>query len=150
MAKQASIITSWTTDDEFKSFYVFSEEILLSLREEAGEVEDKAAIPPVLPYPESGYVYLVRQGESGYFKVGRTTDPISRRRNLQTGNPQKLHMKVRKVFDMHEAEQKLLEIMDKKNDEKKKGGREWFHVSPSDAKNVYETFMKISLKWKME
>jgi len=37
-------------------------------------------------------LYFIRQGEEGPIKVGRSVDPWSRRDELQTGNPDRLHV----------------------------------------------------------
>lgn len=38
------------------------------------------------------YLYFIRQVSTTKYKVGWTTDPISRLSNLQTGNPDKLEI----------------------------------------------------------
>ena len=43
-------------------------------------------------YLASGYVYLIWENGTNYFKVGRTGTPSKRLSDLQTGNPRRLDM----------------------------------------------------------
>lgn len=81
---------------------------------------------------QPGYVYFIREDGTNYIKVGLTTDPRSRRRNLQTGNPRILKMNFKEVPNMLVAERMLKDAMEKEG-RKSKGGTEWFHVSNVDS-----------------
>ena len=60
-----------------------------------------------------GYLYVVRMGDTLYFKYGITVDPKNRLRNLQTGNPLRLVMKCRPVAEMLPAEDDFKERIEK-------------------------------------
>ena len=60
-----------------------------------------------------GYLYVVRMGDTLYFKYGITVHPKNRLRNLQTGNPLRLVMKCRPVAEMLPAEDDFKERIEK-------------------------------------
>ena len=60
-----------------------------------------------------GHLYIVRMGDTLYFKYGITVDPKNRLRNLQTGNPLRLVMKCRPVAEMLPAEDDFKERIEK-------------------------------------
>ena len=45
-----------------------------------------------------GFVYIIAEAGTTLFKVGRSNDPITRLRNLQSGNPRRLS--IRAQFDV--------------------------------------------------
>ena len=92
-----------------------------------------------------GYVYFVQQNDTKYIKVGRTKHPKNRLTNLQTGNPRKLKMCCKRVSDMYAAEDELLEKMDDLNNQKIRGGTEWFHVY--DLERAKMVFMDVARKF---
>jgi hypothetical protein len=59
-----------------------------------------------------GYVYFMVEsnGDTGYFKVGKTVDPNTRRMNLQTGNPRELRMDPCKVAYMDAVETRVKKL----------------------------------------
>ena len=84
-----------------------------------------------------GYIYLIRQGETNYFKYGRTEDPVDRLSKFRTGNPHKLNMTKRSVNNMSAAEQELKEEIKKLKDGTAiGGGTEWFHVPECRVEEV--------------
>ena len=88
-----------------------------------------------------GYVYFMIEsnGDTGYFKVGKTVDPNTRRMNLQTGNPRKLRMEPCKVAYMGAVERRVKQVM-AANYNKTDGGKEWF--SSGDVNKAYYLFLK--------
>jgi hypothetical protein len=56
----------------------------------------------------SGFIYLIRSGETNRYKIGLSKNVPSRLNTLQTGNPEKLSViQVIPVIDAHKQEQEL-------------------------------------------
>lgn len=75
---------------------------------------------------KSGYVYVIRHGDSDYYKIGHTTSrPMSRLRDMQVGSPIELVLyEVFYVKDVVEAEQKAHKLV---NCKRVRG--EWFELN---------------------
>ena len=88
-----------------------------------------------------GYVYFMVEsnGDTGYFKVGKTVDPNTRRMNLQTGNPRELRMDPCKVAYMDAVETRVKKVM-ADTYQPTDGGTEWF--SSGDVNKAYYLFLK--------
>lgn len=56
--------------------------------------------------PPASYVYFIQHGEYGPVKIGVAVDPLQRRRELQTGNPEQLHIRAM-VPGAHDLEGQL-------------------------------------------
>lgn len=90
-----------------------------------------------------GYLYIIQQGNTGYYKYGITGDPKARIRNLQTGNPQKLSMVCRPVNNMLEAGKEL----SGKIKPVEGGGKEWTYVAPGEEEKLHKDFLKVARKY---
>ena len=89
-----------------------------------------------------GYVYfMIESGDTGYFKIGRTVDPNTRRMNLQTGNPRELRMEPHQVANMNAVENRLKEAMAARY-HRTDGGTEWFSGDVTEAYNVFLTIVR--------
>ena len=99
-----------------------------------------------------GYLYIVRMGDTLYFKYGITVDPKNRLRNLQTGNPLRLVMKCRPVAKMLPAEDDFKERIEKKYGHRGvNGGQEWFKISgEDDEKRVMDCFNRVCREHKIK
>ena len=84
---------------------------------------------------------------TGQNKIGRTTNPVKRINNLQTGNPKKLSMVYMPVTNMVAAERDLKVAMKQFCKGGLGGGTEWFKAKPGDKKKVEEEFMRIAKKY---
>jgi hypothetical protein len=125
-------------------------------QEFVGMTPEEIAALPVFPEPEEtgggtvttdggtivadgrGYVYFMVEsnGDTGYFKVGKTVDPNTRRMNLQTGNPRELRMEPHQVANMNAVENRLKEAMAARY-HRTDGGTEWFSGDVTEAYNVF-------------
>ena len=55
-----------------------------------------------------GFVYLIHEGDTTFYKIGMSLDPQVRLKTLQTANPRHLHLtKTQEVQDMRDAELSL-------------------------------------------
>lgn len=64
---------------------------------------------------KNGYIYIIQQGKSDYYKIGYTTKEVTKRlADLQTGNPEVLHIvSYHHVDDRRKTERILHEIAGK-------------------------------------
>ena len=95
-----------------------------------------------------GYVYLIWQGDTMYFKVGRTGYPHDWLQRLQEGNPLRLNVQfVRCVSDVLAAERDLVRAMRERYPDILGGGIGWFKAKPGDHQKVVEEFMKVVTRY---
>lgn len=81
-----------------------------------------------------GYVYLVRQGETDLYKIGHTSKhPKKRLGELQTGNPDQLHLVTYYRTANYKEVEQLMHISNATNHH----WREWFRFDLS----IEETFL---------
>lgn len=74
------------------------------------------------------YVYLIRQGHDDLYKIGSTTKhPMTRLKELQTGNPQELHLVSHYRTKHHQKIEMLMHIAH----EGHKVRNEWFRFDLS-------------------
>jgi hypothetical protein len=78
------------------------------------------------------YVYIFRSVNSPLYKVGHSSDPDRRLKELQTGNPFKIEEYSRlQCSDATIARSIERFIMDRLSGRKSKGGNEWFKIDES-------------------
>lgn len=77
----------------------------------------------------SGFVYLIRCGETNRYKIGISKNVLGRVETLQTGNPEKLHVVC--YFPAIDAQAKEQELH--KHYEEKQVMREWFELTEKDV-----------------
>ena len=79
-------------------------------------------------YETDGYVYIVKEENGDYYKIGASTDVATRVYNLQTGNPRKLeYVRLYRVTDCLQAENVAYNSVTRYC-ANLGGGTEWFHV----------------------
>lgn len=105
-----------------------------ALPEPAGDDTDGPASIP-------GFVYLVNEEGSNFFKIGRAVDPDKRLADLQTAQPRKLEMNAVPVSNMAQAEACLKEVM-KKHYSGTTGGTEWFRGDVAEAEKLFKSTVK--------
>lgn len=104
-----------------------------------------------------GFIYIIQQGNTNNYKIGYSNDPQERCKQLQTGNPQKLHLK--EIFDCrnssvtdHTIHNYLsnfnIKIPKDINSEFPEGknsykNTEWFYIEPEDYKNVCDRILYL-------
>ena len=99
---------------------------------------------------KTGYVYLIWENLTNYFKVGRTGNPRTRFRDLQTGNPRKLNPRfVEEVTDVLAAERDVKNAMAERYTGNLGGGTEWFRTDTGDKQGVESTFQQAIQKYKI-
>lgn len=92
------------------------------------------------------YVYLLRQQNSDFYKIGVSGDVVSRIKQLQVGNPHKIE--VFKCFEFEYDEAYEVEIQAHKNFFKFHINGEWFNFNSENLKmalenlSAWETFYK--------
>ena len=80
-------------------------------------------------YGTTGYVYILKERNEDYYKIGSTTDPNTRVSNLQTGNPRKLeYVRIYVADDCLQAENLAYNSVTPTYSANLGGGTEWFHV----------------------
>ena len=89
------------------------------------------------PQARDGFVYIIAEAGTSFFKVGRSIDPITRRRNLQTGNPRLFS--IREQFEVTDdvAAEGAAHRAIAAYRANLGGGREWFNVNPDDYNTFY-------------
>ena len=94
----------------------------------------------------TGFVYILREDVGPYHKVGITNDVDRRVRDLQTGNPRKLHVVYKKeVNDVSKAETAAKEAAkDFKVSASMQGGTEWYNV-PANQYNAFENAIEHAI-----
>ena len=82
-----------------------------------------------------GYVYIIKQGE--YYKIGKTTNPTSRKKTYITENPNEVeYIDAVKCSDYSVAEVAAHDMFKDKNHR-----GEWFKLSQDDVENLIK-FLK--------
>ena len=92
-----------------------------------------------------------RSKPTGYYKIGSTTDPDQRIRNLRTGNPRNLNYicKIR-VSNKTKAEQAAKkELKEYHVEDNPDGGTEWYEVRKSELKSFERKFKRAVDKYKI-
>ena len=80
-------------------------------------------------YGVSGYVYILKEENGDYYKIGSTTDYGKRVSDLQTGNPRKLEdVRIYEAADCLQAENLAYNSVTPMYSANLGGGKEWFHV----------------------
>jgi hypothetical protein len=90
---------------------------------------------------QKGFIYIIQQEDSGYYKIGWTINPNiekSRLNNLQIGNPHKLNLIGFFRVASKKAEKTIHQIFKQK---RIKG--EWFFLDNSDIDNLMDTDWRI-------
>lgn len=84
------------------------------------------------------YVYIITTGDKRLFKIGRTKNDVAKRlKQLQTGNPDKLHI----YFAIPTADSAALEAsLHRKYKEYRILGGEWFKISEAEVKKIIKTY----------
>ena len=89
-------------------------------------------------YGVSGYVYIVKERNEDYYKIGASTDPATRVSNLQTGNPRRLdYVRLYRATDCLQAENVAKNSVTPTYNANLGGGTEWFHVVGEDPLNDF-------------
>lgn len=82
--------------------------------------------------PKGKYIYIVRDVVSGYFKIGKAADVISRVSNMETGNPNGIQL-----IDFFSVSNDLwAESMLHRRFAKQRYRREWFALSNKDIEEI--------------
>lgn len=91
--------------------------------------------------PVAGHVYLVRCGDTEYYKIGFTTHtPESRLPALQTGNPLPLRLVDQFYGPTASADETFLHRLLTPYSAGMGGGREWFYLPEHVAEIVHSVF----------
>lgn len=102
------------------------------------EIDDINENEEYKPATRSGYIYLMRSS-NGYHKIGRSTNPITRRDNLMREYPIKIEVLFSvRVKNVVKAERRLLRAFV----EKQLQG-EWFNLDRKDVERFYSIVDKI-------
>ncbi len=89
-------------------------------------------------FPDSGYIYLIREEEK-MFKIGFTKrDPIKRLSELQCANPRELIL-----FNFFKTSSMKIEKRIHKEFKHKKVNREWFNLSESDLACILDSEWRL-------
>lgn len=80
----------------------------------------------------SGFVYLIRSGESNKYKIGISKNVPSRLATLQTANPEKMELIC--AFASSDARRKEAELHNAF--EQRRITREWFELSQDDVRSI--------------
>ena len=110
------------------------------------------------PEQKSGKIYLLSEynpdnSKTGYYKIGKSTQKISKRiSDLQGGNPRRIGMvEVHEVPDMDEAEIRAHDATSKWNTKKSHGGgSEWFYVPNNEYTDFHNKFVESVTKKKVK
>ena len=87
----------------------------------------------------TGNVYILKERNEDYFKIGATTDLIKRLSNLQTGNPRELeYVRIYLTDDCLRAEQLAKGSVTPTYRTNLGGGTEWFHVGADNRDNFLQ------------
>ncbi|MGF2618471.1 GIY-YIG nuclease family protein [Rossellomorea vietnamensis] len=78
--------------------------------------------------PKPGFIYVIQE-EGGFFKIGKSVNPVTRLKTLQTSHPRPLQLvHVIEVEDMKSIESKLHDLF-----ESKRLSGEWFELTEEDV-----------------
>ena len=89
-------------------------------------------------YGTFGYVYILKEKNGYYYKIGGTTNPGERISRLQTGNPRKLeYVRGYAADDCLQAEKLAHKSVTPTYNAKLGGGTEWFHVVGNNNHNDF-------------
>ena len=82
-------------------------------------------------------IYVIRETETSYFKIGYTSkEPSKRLGELQTGNPRQLKLvRYIEIEKAYQVEQLLHNVLGKWHVK-----REWFNIPPQDESAVFTLF----------
>lgn len=90
------------------------------------------------------YIYIIRERDTDFYKVGFTKDPQQRKTALQCGNPRKLIFKRVKRVENARDEKALHRALKAAGFESSGGGgTEWFKVPKAKKIILYDLFNKI-------
>lgn len=89
-----------------------------------------------------GFIYIIWEEGTTYFKCGRSNKPSKRLGDLQTGNPRRLTISPKPVTVMSSAENDLLKVMDKDFASGFGGGKEWFRGNKDKAQTIINEVAK--------
>ena len=82
-----------------------------------------------------GYVYVIRMGDTDWYKIGRSRNPATRLRELQTGNPLTLRLVAAgKLSCPAEVERQLHRHY--QDEDKSAAAREWFRLTEHQAESL--------------
>lgn len=87
----------------------------------------------VRPQPRPTYIYLMRDGHSGYTKIGKSINPTVREKTLQSEKPDTVSLKAWKS-----TEDKERWLHDLYSEHRVRG--EWFELSDHDIEYIAELF----------
>ena len=94
-----------------------------------------------------GYLYLIEQEQTGFFKIGVSINPEKRLNQLKTSSPTELKL-ITKIYtnDMYTLEKLFHKLFVRKNStlgegKKWKNNREWFFLNLNDI-NYIKSFKK--------
>ena len=83
-------------------------------------------------YGKSGFIYIIREDQGEYYKIGGASDLGQRLSNLQTGNPRRLNFeRVYVAGDCKHAENLAANRVENYS-ANLGGGTEWFHVEANN------------------
>ena len=89
-------------------------------------------------YGTTGYVYILKERNEDYYKIGSSTDPDTRVSKLQTGNPRKLeYIRIYKATDCKQAEDLAKNSVKPTYNANLGGGKEWFDVAGNNNRNDF-------------
>lgn len=77
------------------------------------------------------FLYLIQAGHTQFCKIGITGQPKNRKKQLQTGNPQKLYIRQIWAIEDKQIESKIHAIFNTVF-KKANGGKEWFRINDLD------------------
>lgn len=96
---------------------------------------------------KSGYLYLIEQEQTGFFKIGVSINPEKRLNQLKTSSPTVLKL-ITKIYtnDMYTLEKLFHKLFLRKNSTLSEGNkwrnnREWFFLNSNDI-NYIKSFKK--------
>lgn len=101
--------------------------------------EDPDNYPPVTG--DECYIYVIRERDTNYYKVGRTINPSRRLAGLQTGNPHQLIFKRIKKVDDQEWEKYVQDQLERYRIQG--GGTEWFQIPIQDKHIIYNVLYYV-------
>ena len=103
--------------------------------------------------PKQGYIYVIREsvngGATGFYKVGRTGDPVKRLSDLQTGNVRPLDFtRTVEVTDVYRAEAAAHKALATYSVTTYGGGTEWFRANAQQERSFYRSFDQAVARYK--
>ena len=98
--------------------------------------------------PQKIYI-ITESNDNTACKIGIARDPVSRRRQLQTGN--RRHLQIQHIITMPRgirARSVETEVHNLLDDVQYEGGTEWFQIHPDDALRIVNEHAGIATPWR--